>query len=304
MPLYRSILILSLITVFIFAPQVAAAETDTYYIPVVQNNLYGYIEKNGTMVIKPQFDYAGSFFEGQAAVRTTDGKWGYIDKSGAFTIEPAYGHASHFGQGYGLVEKDGKFIFIKKNGETAFKTQFDGGGSFNDELANVLVNDKWGYIGTNGQFVIAPQFDGAEDFHEGLARVCFAPEGGNCTRSDGKKFGFIDKSGKLIIPAKFDYAEHFSEGLAMARIEDMYGFVDKSGQWLIAPFYTDAGMAFSEGLARVNTKDGTSVLSTPPEKLFCSRRKGLTWAINSRMGWSWRWSRQPENGDIWTNRAT
>jgi hypothetical protein len=42
---------------------------------------WGYVDKTGKMVVGPQFDFAGGFFEGLALVRIGDdktGKWGYI----------------------------------------------------------------------------------------------------------------------------------------------------------------------------------------------------------------------------------
>ena len=252
----RFVLVMFIIISLSFTPCRAQAVDNLNYIPIVQGDLYGLITITGDMAIEPQFDYAQNFSEKLAAVQTTNGKWGYIDSTGTFIIEPEYDHASRFSQGLGFVGKNGKFGFVNKSGEMVIEPQVDGGGSFNNELANVLVENKWGYIGTGGQFVIEPKFDGAEDFHEGLARICIAPEGGDCFRSDGKKFGFIDKDGEIVIPAKFDYAEHFSGGLAMAQTEKNFGFIDKTGKWVIQPVYSNAGAAFSEGLARVTTKNG------------------------------------------------
>ena len=42
---------------------------------------YGFIDKNGKVVIELQFDNAGAFSEGLAEVEK-DGKWGFIDKRG------------------------------------------------------------------------------------------------------------------------------------------------------------------------------------------------------------------------------
>ena len=47
---------------------------------------YGFIDKNGKVVIEPQFDDAGYFSEGLAGVEK-DGKWGFIVKSGN-DVEP------------------------------------------------------------------------------------------------------------------------------------------------------------------------------------------------------------------------
>src|ERR1700720_2712925 len=49
---------------------------------------------------------------------------------------------------------------------------------------------------------------------------------------DGKH-GFIYSSGELAIPARFEFAWGFHEGLASAWTEDMAGFIDESGKFVI-----------------------------------------------------------------------
>src|SRR6218665_3143287 len=48
---------------------------------------WGCIDKNGNIVISPQFDYALRFQEGLARIKL-GGKWGYIDKNGNIAIKP------------------------------------------------------------------------------------------------------------------------------------------------------------------------------------------------------------------------
>lgn len=249
---------ISMVTAAIVFQPLDSVAANPNLIPVKQDGRYGHITSDGKVAVAPQFDYAGPFFEGLAAVRTDEGKWGYIDTSGAFRIEPVYGHASDFGQGLALVEQGGKFGYVDTDGTMVISPRFDGGGAFAGGLASVTVGGKSGYIDTRGEFVIEPKFDGAEGFHEGLARICAVPPGEACHRSDRRRFGFINKRGEIVIPARFEYAEHFADGLAMARVDGRYGFIDKTGQWAIAPDYTNAAMAFSEGLARVTTAQGES----------------------------------------------
>ena len=63
---------------------------------------YGFIDKNGKVVIEPQFDDAGDFSEGFAQVKK-DGKWGFIDKSGKVVIEPQFRDAEPFSEGFARV---------------------------------------------------------------------------------------------------------------------------------------------------------------------------------------------------------
>jgi hypothetical protein len=51
----------------------------------MKNGKYGYIDKTGKIVIKPQFDKAYDFSEGLASI-SLNGKWGFIDNTGKIAI--------------------------------------------------------------------------------------------------------------------------------------------------------------------------------------------------------------------------
>ena len=59
---------------------------------------YGFIDKNGKVVIEPQFDSASNFSEGFACVKKDD-KWGFIDKSGKMVIELQFDRVFDFSEG-------------------------------------------------------------------------------------------------------------------------------------------------------------------------------------------------------------
>ena len=63
---------------------------------------YGFIDKNGKVVIEPQFGGTYGFSEGLAQVEK-DGKYGFIDKSGKVVIEPQFDYASDFSEGFARV---------------------------------------------------------------------------------------------------------------------------------------------------------------------------------------------------------
>lgn len=52
-----------------------------------KNSRYGFIDKTGKIVIKPEFDYVGPFSEGLAVVWIGN-KYGYIDKTGKYIWKP------------------------------------------------------------------------------------------------------------------------------------------------------------------------------------------------------------------------
>lgn len=73
---------------------------------------YGFTDKEGNIVIKPQYRHAESFSEGLAAV-SVNGKSGYINKKGEMVIEPVFEDALSFRNGKAQVCMGGKWGFIK-----------------------------------------------------------------------------------------------------------------------------------------------------------------------------------------------
>ncbi|MEW5975660.1 MAG: WG repeat-containing protein [Acidobacteriota bacterium] len=250
---------------------------------------WGFMLRDGQVVIPPQFDWAGAFFEQRGRVyvrKETEMKVGYIDPTGQFVIEPT----------------------------------FDEGGDFREGLAPVRVGKEWGFIDRQGRFVVSPSFQAAGEFHEGLARVMYCPgetlppfpyrvltdslrlliESGSMFADRNVRFGFIDRTGRMTIEHQpwemaddfseglawvrgrdlkcryinrqaqfafdqcFDLAEGFSEGLAWVMVEGKCGYIDKLGSFSIPlQFYTCR--SFSDGLA---------VVAEPPADEEAPMRKG------------------------------
>ena len=216
---------------------------------------YGFIDRNGNVVIEPQFEDALGFSEGLAAVQQTYGRYGYIDKTGEFAIEPIYHHTYRFFDGMGVVQmglgEDARLGYVDKEGRLIIP-QFEVVGAFDEGLAPVAIGDHYGYIDKTGQMVIEPQFDDAYSFSEGLARVGMI--GKNAYDEDVMLYGFIDRTGHMVVEPQFRSAGNFSEGLCPVARWYTYGYIDKTGQMVIPPHLQDAN-SFAEGLALVKKDD-------------------------------------------------
>jgi tetratricopeptide (TPR) repeat protein len=207
------------------------------------NGKYGFINKSGKVLINPQFDAAGNFYDGLAVVKSGE-KWGYINKSGKIVINPQFEQATNFYEGLAAVKLGGKWGYINKSGNIVINPQFESAGFFSQGLADVgSTGGGWikqfGFIDKSGKYVINPQFDGVSFFNEGLA-----------TASNGRAFGYINKSGEYVINPQFDQAWVFTDGLAMVRLGNKLGFINKSGKYIINPQFDTANW-FQDGLAAV-----------------------------------------------------
>lgn len=134
-------LIYFVLTVYSINAQIQTNKPDRLF-RIAQNNLIGYIDRNGQVIVKPQFeDGRSQFSEGMVAVEVTK-KWGFIDTTGKMVIKPQFNIAYEFVEGLAPVKI--------------------GTGC---ELCG-----KWGFIDTKGNIVIEPKFESVNDFSEGLAK--------------------------------------------------------------------------------------------------------------------------------------
>ena len=79
-------------------------------------------------------------------------------------------------------------------------------------------------------------------------------------RENGK-FGYIDKSGNYVIEPQFSKAKSFSEGRAAVEKSKKWGFIDTSGKWVIEPEY-DKVKYFNSGYALVLKNDQWNYIDT------------------------------------------
>ena len=176
---------------------------------------WGYINKEGKMIVMPQFDEAGEFGDQGAVVRQgkirmriladPPGKEGPAPKEDempeitpmpAFEAERVYGKCIIREEGEVIFEPDAKdepeglfgkngltcvhtktgYVFLNKKGELAFATSFSQARPFSGGLAPVNLGKEWGYIDKTGRVIVQPLFMDAGCFHKGLAPVCVKTE--------------------------------------------------------------------------------------------------------------------------------
>ncbi|MBD3226356.1 MAG: hypothetical protein GF313_16625 [Caldithrix sp.] len=218
----------------------------------------GFMDRQGRIIIEPQFSKVKPFTDGVARVAEA-GEWGFIDQNGHYLVKPVYSWTADFSEGLAQVmirkeageQTDLKTAFIDKSGEVVIDAKFDFNsrkeGYFRNGLAPVAQDGQWGFINPQGIFVIPKQFSDAHNFSEGLAPV----------QKNGK-WGYIDVQGQVIIDFTFERVAAFSEGLAAVVLNGKWGFISKKGEVVIDPAfdYRYYGTpAFSQGVANVMQGD-------------------------------------------------
>ena len=214
-------------------------------IPFVKDGLFGYMDINGKIRIKPQFEEVASGFKDGYALIERDGnpygKSGLIDINGNVVIPCEYNSVRVFSEGLAVISErkndeihgDCDFWFIDKEGKDVFGKTFKYAGSFSCGLAPVLKSEdfnefgavqKWTYIDKTGNYATETEFDSAGEFHSnGLAIIT----------KDGK-WGVINTNFELVTSDIYDWIWSISEnGYIIATKSGKYGLINTNEETMI-----------------------------------------------------------------------
>ena len=205
------------------------------YFPVKIGDSFGYINREGKILINPQFKEATIFREGLALVKssTDDPKWGFINEEGKYVISPIYNQATVFSDGLAWVVADNESpTAIDKQGNIKFSmVEAKVVNIFSEGLASFAIEDnyekKWGFVDKTGKIVINPQFEEVGMFSEG-----------QCPFKNGEnKWGYIDKKGNITINPQFDVADSYINGNAVVKTGGKSGVINAKGLYTVNPIY-------------------------------------------------------------------
>lgn len=218
---------------------------------------YGFVDRDGRVVIEPQFINAGEFSDDPANLNfaAVNREWCYFDKTGKIVIRVSMGEhlnpANLFANGRLRVKEGLTWGYKDASGNWAIPPKYNDAENFKDGRARVQQGDKWISIDTRGKEL-------PEDKRK--IRPLEAPSEGLTLAADTDLLGWIDAAGKPAFPfRKYDEAHSFSNGRARVKVDGMYGFLDTGGKLVIPTAYWDA-TDFESGLALVATREGTAYI--------------------------------------------
>lgn len=185
---------------------------------------WGYINKQGELIIEYQFDEAFPFYEGIATV-VKNGKHGCINKQGKTIIPFLYDDLdgfNFFNNDVAWVKRNGKYGCINKQGQTLVPFEFDVTSSSYNGFVTAVKDGKAGLINSKGQIILPFQYP--EDTY-----FTYAGNDLIIVRKDMQE-ALIDTKGNYIVPfGKYDHLLGFEDGIFYVEIDDEYGIIDKDG---------------------------------------------------------------------------
>lgn len=234
----KIVFILSLVLVCIFQScSNSNSDMNIELIPVATEEKFGYIDREGKIIINPQFAQALPFSDGKALIETIGDKdaFGYIDETGKIAINAQFKNATSFSEGIAwTVKESGAPEAIDVNGKVLFKIiNAEKVFNYSEGMACYCIKDKeekklYGYLDKEGNTVIQPQFYKAGRFVEGMAIV----------KNKEGQYGYINKDGKIEINYQFDEAEEFENKFAVVKSGDNYGVIGLDGKFVVNPQFS------------------------------------------------------------------
>ena len=108
------------------------------------------LAKTGRFVIKLSYYCARPFSEGLSCVRVGGkygvGRYGFIDKTGTYVINPQYDYAANFRRGMAPVVNNDQFQYIDKRGKNIWNSTeypsyiLDEITTFDQDVSNLFIN--------------------------------------------------------------------------------------------------------------------------------------------------------------------
>jgi len=240
----------------------------------------------GRKILTRQYKTIRSFSEGLAAVQNDENLWGFVDEKGNVVIEPSYRYAADFKNGYTLVKEQGarendyrlidrseRSFFTGKEaqlyylGVICYRTCADSirEGEPETELHYGLPPSRYdryipaedGYIRVkNGSYtgVLLPSGKEAVQAYQDTVYKASSDTFFLYKRKNGL-IGYSDKYGNtaMYLTDRFEQVQPLQEGFSRFKKDGLYGFIDPYGNVHIAPKYTATG-EFHDGMAAVFLK--------------------------------------------------
>ncbi|MDG2152462.1 MAG: WG repeat-containing protein [Crocinitomicaceae bacterium] len=215
----------------------------------------GYSDTSGKWLIEPEYDDAGFFYDGLAAVEK-DGKIGLINKknekvsdfvfddietdtelyivssgdylgiinrNGDFIFDTVFQEISILAEGYICAQKDSLYAFYDRKGAQVTAEKFDFVLNFKNGLCPVSIAGQRGLLDINLSQVIPCVYEGIYNFSDSLFIVV--------KRDNYKQLS--DRNGAIVNDSLYQEIHQEINGYAICIKGDKIGYLDKQGKRLI-----------------------------------------------------------------------
>jgi WG containing repeat len=244
--------------------------------------LCGAVNRDGTVAVRPQYDWVGKFSDNRAAVRL-GGLYGFVDQEGREIVKPQYRIVDDYKFGFAQVDVDGKSGLIDRDGKMVIEPKYG--------FVEAIAPDRFRVLETRqlGGLLGGEDFTGVRSgpTASGGFRISFPLEAEHAPRGvvdisgrwieplgtwpsrpfdkDDPSIGWVQRNklwglaradGSWLVKPKFEDVGWLNDGLAYVKLSGKAGFIDRTGNFVIEPVF-DKAWPFMSGVGRTSAeRDG------------------------------------------------
>ncbi|KGX83522.1 WG repeat-containing protein, partial [Pontibacillus marinus] len=228
------------------------------------------IDEKGNILTSQPFDFISSYQQGRALYQETNEEnnnvlYGYLDRDGGILIPAQYQSATDFQDGVAVVQtQEGQYQLIARDTSILYKYPYEYVGQYGQGmLAYQEEGDpKYGFIDKSGKVIIPPSFDAVQPFSEGRAVI-------NKIEDYLYSYGLIDQKGNIILePTHSDISRLGEKRIAVGKaikeeqpyLGVRYAIADLNGNFLSDYRYQNV-LPYEKGYASAHDDENTFFLN-------------------------------------------
>ncbi|WP_422746729.1 WG repeat-containing protein [Micromonospora sp. WMMD1219] len=216
-----------------------------------EQQLWGYADAAGEMVIAHRYAEAQPFHEGLAWVRRPEAsRWALIDTSGAALIEANNGYRSvvPFSEGLSWVSMDGKgrWMAVDRMNIVKIPPGYEEARPFRNGLAAVRQNGGWGAVDLTGEVVVPTRYHRVgTPLADGREVDGFTADGLAVVELAGRR-GVVDRAGRVVVTPAYPTVVVHPVAFLVATESGRWGALDRRGEPLIDPVHPGRAAVVAE----------------------------------------------------------
>ncbi|TYB37277.1 hypothetical protein FXF50_15520 [Micromonospora sp. AP08] len=216
-----------------------------------EQELWGYADAEGDLVIRHRYAEVQPFREGLAWVRRPEAsRWALIDTTGAALIEANNGYRAvgSFSEGLSWVSMDGKgrWMAVDRTNIVKIPPGYEDVRPFRGGLAAVRQNGGWGAVDRTGQVVVPTRYHGLTTaLADGRHVDGFTEDGLAVVELAGRR-GVVDRTGRVLVAPAYPTVVVHPVAFLIGDESGRWGALDRRGERLIEPAHPSPAAVVAE----------------------------------------------------------
>lgn len=184
-----------------------------------ENNLWGFVDTSGKVVIDYQYQNVHAF-NGEVTLVQKENLWGFINKKGETVVPFSFSEVQKYLNIKMVRAKKENFWYLYNlDGELLIEDKFEDISPLIGDKMTVRKDGKSGLMDANGKYIIKPKYEAVTYFGGDMVQV----------KKRGK-YGYRTTKNKRAVPIKYDDIGRFYGTRAKAKRKGKWGIIDTKGK--------------------------------------------------------------------------